>query len=109
MKSNPSKNRIRIKLHEQGPDMVLAAADEECLGKKHAGGGRVLDLVKYASFYGEETVSAGELAPHLSRCTSANLVGEGACAAAIRMGLAQERQVVKIGGVPHLQIYRKPG
>ena len=102
-----TKNRIRFKLHAQGPDRVLAAADEDTLGKKYTGNGRVLDLVKFASFYGEETITAEELQIHLSDCTSANLVGEHAVGTALKMGLAKNSQVVRIGPVPHLQLYRE--
>lgn len=97
---------IRFRLHHQGADLVLAAADEECLGVRYAGGGRVLDLAKFAAFYGEETIDAQGLAAHLSACTSANLVGERSVGAALLLGLAEKGAVVKIGSVPHLQLYR---
>ena len=99
---------IRYRLHRQGADTVLAAADEECLGLRHEGGGRVLDLVKFASFYGEETIDEAGLYPHLQSCSSANLVGERSVGAALRLGLADEKSVMRIGAVPHLQLYRTP-
>jgi hypothetical protein len=98
--------QIRFRLHRQGPELVLAAADEDVLGKKHSGGGRVLDLAKYASFYGEQSIDADGLAEHLQACTSANLVGEKAVGAALSMGLADGGQVIRIGTVPHLQLYK---
>lgn len=97
---------IRFCLHHQGAELVLAAADEEVLGVRHEGGGRVLDLAKFAAFYGEETTGAEGLAAHLSACTSANLVGERSVGAALALGLAEKGAVVKIGSVPHLQLYR---
>ncbi|VVB57691.1 Uncharacterised protein [uncultured archaeon] len=103
---NKSISRIRCRLHQQGPERVLAAADEDALGKKHAGGGRVLDLAKFAAFYGEETVDEEELEARFAECSSANLVGERAVGVALKMGLAAESQVVRIGEVPHLQLYR---
>ncbi len=106
--AKPASNSslIRFRLHKQGDELVLAAADEDALGLRHEGNGRVLDLVKFASFYGEETIEAADLAPHLSACTSANLVGEKAVGAALSMGLAEKGAVVRIGAVPHLQLYR---
>jgi len=86
---------------------VLAAADEEVLGKKHEGEGRVLDLIKFASFYGEETIDAERLEAHLADCTSANLVGENAVGVAIKMKLADKGQVMCIGQISHLQLYRQ--
>ena len=102
-KKSPS---INFRLHKQGSNTVLAAADSSTLGIRHEGNGRVLDLVKYASFYGEETIDAEGLSAHLSGCTSANLVGEQAVGAAIKLGMATGEQVVKIGGIPHVQLYR---
>ncbi len=97
---------INFRLYKQANDTVLAAADSECLGKKYSSNGRVLDLIKYASFYGEETTDADGLSAHLSTCTSANLVGEMAVGVAVRMGMVIGAHVVKIGGVPHVQLYR---
>lgn len=99
--------KIRFKMHAQGSERILAAADESVLGKKHVGNNRVLDLVKFASFYGEETVDAKELETHLADCTSANLVGESAVGAALKMKIAGKEQVVHIGEVPHLQLYKQ--
>ena len=106
-KAKPAKKPvIRFCLHRQGKEVVLAAADEEVLGVRHEGGGRVLDLAKFAAFYGEQTIGAEGLAEHLSACTSANLVGERAVGAALSLGLAEKGAVVRIGSVPHLQLYR---
>ncbi len=117
---------IRYKLHRQGDDVVLAAADQSVLGIKHmdpapagpaAPSGpsqarapprprRVLDLVTFRSFYDGETADETQLAALLSSATSANLVGERTIAVALKAGLAKAQSVVKIGRVPHVQIYR---
>jgi hypothetical protein len=97
---------IRFRLHKKGKIVVLAAADEELIGKKYSGGGRVLDLEKFSSFYGEELIDEKSLESHLATCSSANLVGKRAVGVAIRLGLATKSQAVKIGSVLHLQIYR---
>ncbi len=99
--------KIRFRLHRQGSELVLAAADEDVLGKKHSGGGRVLDLAKYASFYGEQATDAVGLAKHLNACTSANLAGKAAIGAALSLGLAAPSDVVQIGSVSHLQLYKR--
>ncbi|MDE1798605.1 MAG: DUF424 family protein [Candidatus Micrarchaeota archaeon] len=111
---------IRFKVHPQGPDTVLAAADQSALGIKHAdppatpdASGRttprrVLDLALFRAFYDGETADEERLASLLSTCTSANLVGERAVAVALKAGLARAEHVVKIGAVPHLQLYRIP-
>lgn len=107
-KQASASSLIRFRVHRQGAEMVLAAADEDVLGIRHEGGGRVLDLVKFAAFYGEETIDEAGLYPHLQSCSSANLVGEKAVGAALRLGLCDEKSVMRIGAVPHLQLYRQP-
>lgn len=104
---------IRYKLHQQGNDTVLAAADTSALGQKHADAPRndgrprrVLDLLLFRSFYEGETVDEAGLARLLSECTSANLAGEKAVGVALASGLVQMEKVVLIGGVPHVQLYR---
>jgi hypothetical protein len=97
---------IRFKVHQQGPDTILAAADEAVLGLKHKGNGRVLDLQMFRSFYDGESADEARLASLLSSCTSANLVGEQTIAIAVRAGLVQREHVIDIGGVPHVQLYR---
>lgn len=117
---------IRYKIHQQGNDTVLAAADQSCLGIKHADPParaaspsghssapppkprRVLDLITFRSFYDGETADEAQLAALLSSATSANLVGERAIAIALKSGMARPEHVVRIGEVPHLQIYRIP-
>lgn len=115
---------ICCKIHVQGSERILAAADQSALGKMHidapaAGEGRmgaaagrparprrVLDLIRFRSFYEGETTDEAGLARLLAGCSSSNLVGEKAVGVAVRMGLAQPPQIIQIGAVPHLQLYR---
>ncbi len=100
---------IRYKLHRQGGDTVLAAADEEALGVRHEGGGRVLDLVAFRPFYDGERAEVCDLGPLFSKCTSANLVGGRVVDFALREGLVTTASIVSIGGVSHVQFYRIAG
>lgn len=68
-------------------------------------GGRVLDLKKFAGFYGkrgEEKAARAEL----GRASSVNAVGKKSVALVIESGLAKKSDVVLIQGVPHVQVYR---
>ncbi len=104
-KDKLSKGFIRYKLHRQGADTVLAAADEEALGVRHEGAGRVLDLVRFRSFYDGERAEPSCLGALFGQCTSANLVGRRAVDSALDAGVVEAAQVVLIGNTPHVQIY----
>jgi len=103
-KQKPS-GYILYKLHRQGKKIVLAAADADVLGICHESGGRILDLKNFRSFYQGKRATPSELEDIFPACTSANLVGEKAVAFALKRGIIKSSQVIKIGNVPHVQIY----
>lgn len=83
---------------------ILAAADANVIGK-------VLEEGKYCmhvkeSFYKGEKISEKELAVKLNEFESVNLIGEKCVNIALKEGIASEKSIVKISGVPHLQIYK---
>lgn len=100
------ETKIFYKIHRQGPSTVLAAADSEVLGKKYVGEKRVLDLEKCAYFYKGDIAEHTKIKSLLDDCTSANLVGEAATKLAIEHGVAKREDIVEIGGVPHIQIFK---
>jgi uncharacterized protein len=100
------QTKIFYKVHRQGPSIVLAAADSQVLGKKHQGGGRVLDLDKCAYFYKGEIADYPTLKSLFDDCTSANLVGDAIISLAIEHGVVNKEDIVEIGGVSHVQIFK---
>ncbi|MFH1443752.1 MAG: DUF424 family protein [Candidatus Micrarchaeota archaeon] len=85
---------------------VVAICDKELLGKVFEEGELVLDLQKYRSFYEGESVTVAEVGKMVEGAGNINLVGKKAIAAASKNIEIDKRMVRKIGGVPHLQIYR---
>lgn len=100
--------KLVMKLHQIGDETIVAAADFGALGKKYSGNGRHLDLQLFRSFYEGKEASGQELCDALLSCSSANLVGKEAVSAAISNGLAKTKDIVDIGGIMHLQIFRMP-
>ncbi|MFH0927005.1 MAG: DUF424 family protein [Candidatus Micrarchaeota archaeon] len=98
--------RFYFRVHEMGGQAVLAIADEESIGKKYEGGGRVLDLESFASFYKGELAHEEKIKKLLLECESANLAGRGICRLAVEHGFAKESHIVDIGGISHMQLYR---
>ncbi len=91
---------IWIKFHSQGRDRLLAACDEELLGKKLG------DFFVSERFYKGRLTSDKELIELLDDCTIANLIGEKVINTAKKKGLIQENSVILVGDVPHAQFVR---
>jgi len=97
---------MMLRVHKRGREVVVAACDEDLLGKTFKGGGLKLHVSK--TFYGESVCGDGELIAALRRCTSANLVGSAVIEAAIEAGFIQKESIIYIGEVPHAQLYKVP-
>lgn len=58
------------------------------------------------SFYDGFLATEEVLITNLEIATTANLVGERTIRAAMEAGFVNEEGVIRIGGVPHAQMYR---
>ncbi len=83
---------------------MIAACDEECLGKTFREGKLKLSLE--TGFYGDALFALGEALVMLERADIINLVGPNIVDAAIARGLVHPEAVISIGGVPHVQAMR---
>ena len=94
-----------LKVHSTPGGEVVAVCDAVLVGKVLSQGKRKLDLEKYASFYVGERVSPASAIAALRTAPNANIVGKKSLEAAKAAGLDVSGSI-KIGGVPHLQLYR---
>ena len=92
---------IRIKKYRSGREQMVAACDNDVLGRKLSEG--KLRLEVSPAFYDGFEASEDELETHLRNCTIANLVGERVVAMAIKLGFIAQENVIRIEGVPHAQ------
>ena len=103
------KGKIHTKFIQEGgrpaERKVIAVCDGELLGKVYEEGERILDLVKYRSFYDGERVTIEKLGEMLKNATNINLVGENTIVAASKFIKIDKANVRKIKGVPHLLVY----
>lgn len=90
-----------MKMHIGGGQRLLAACDEELLGKTFSGGGARLKVSEI--FYKGETVSEEAFAERMKSATAMNLVGTRAIGIAKREGRVSEGNVMTIGGIEHAQ------
>ena len=96
---------IVMRIHRVRAEVVVAACDEELLGRKLPVGskGRTVEVTPH--FYGERAVSEEELLWALRRSTVANLLGGRVLALARREGIVGEDGEGELGGVPHAEIF----
>ncbi len=95
---------VNYQTYDRGNDILLAACDDHVLGKTLEDGDIQLEVKE--SFYAGKKIGIDGLKKKLKTCTIANLVGQTTVKAAIEMGFGSEDDVMKIDGVPHLQIIR---
>ncbi|HVL49515.1 MAG TPA: DUF424 family protein [Candidatus Thermoplasmatota archaeon] len=94
--------RFRMKVHRTGREVLVAASDEELVGREFREGD--LKLHVHESFYGSEGTDEGTLVNHLRACTIANLVGVNVITVAVRHGFIDPDHIIEIGGIPHAQL-----
>ncbi|MCS7126745.1 MAG: DUF424 family protein [Aigarchaeota archaeon] len=97
--------RFWVKVHHSKTgEVVVAICDEELLGKRISiVEGFSVEVSK--SFYGDVLVKEEDLPNYFKQGTIINLLGEFIVNYALHHGIIVERAVMKIGGVPHIQIY----
>lgn len=93
---------FRFRLYRFENDLLLAASDEDLIGRSVTRGEVVVHISE--QFYGTEQADQGELRSLLTRCTVANLMGERCVRLAETLGLVSEENIVRLEGVPHAQL-----
>jgi len=91
---------IRMKVYHRGRETLVAAADEDLLGKTFRERGLKIEV---SGFYAGDPVTEDQLLAHLRLATIGNFVGKETIEAATRGGFVSEDGVLWIDGVPHAQ------
>ncbi len=91
---------IRMKVYRQGTEVLVAAADEDLIGKTFREGRFKIEV---GAFYEGERVSEEEFRAHLGSATIGNFVGRETVEAAKKGGYATDEGILWIDGVPHAQ------
>ncbi|VVB74573.1 Uncharacterised protein [Candidatus Tiddalikarchaeum anstoanum] len=96
---------IVAKLHKRGNDLLLAACDEELLGKtlNHSNGA---EIFINPSFYKGDKMDKEEFIKNLKDATIINLFGKETVKIAVDANELSEDGAIIIAGVPHAQIVR---
>ncbi|MHA1583556.1 MAG: DUF424 domain-containing protein [Candidatus Baldrarchaeia archaeon] len=96
--------RVYLKVRRVQKEVVVAVCDENLLGKKFKEGRLRLHVKE--DFYGGQLVSIKEGVDAIKEATIANIVGENIIRKLIEEGLIIEEAVIKIAGIPHVQIIK---
>ncbi|AHF79469.1 DUF424 domain-containing protein [Thermococcus paralvinellae] len=94
--------KIYVKVYRVQGEILLAACDEELIGRTFREGGLKLEVKE--RFYKGELRDVEELEHLLKEATIANLVGERCVGKAIELGYVDKERVLYIQGVPHAQM-----
>lgn len=95
---------IYVKVYRVQGEVLVAACDEELLGKTFREGELKLEVKE--RFYKGELVEEDALAPLLREATIANLTGKRCVKKAVELGYIDSERVLRIDGVPHAQLVR---
>ncbi len=82
--------------------IIIAICDDDLLGKKFEKGKLQLDLT--SSFYNGEKTTEAELEEIIKNANALNVVGKESVAFCEKRGLVDKDRVIKIAGIPHIQI-----
>jgi hypothetical protein len=91
-----------VKIHRGENDVLLAACDEDLVGRTFREGPAKLDVSEL--FYKGEAVERAVLVERMKSASIMNLVGTEVVAIAIDEGYASEEDVIVIDGVKHVQV-----
>src|SRR5512136_3497290 len=91
---------IRMKVYTQGKETLVAAADEDLLGKTFREGKFKIEV---GTFYEGDRVTEESLLDHLRLATIGNFVGRETIEAVKKGGYVSDEAILWIGGVPHAQ------
>jgi len=94
--------KIYVKVYRVQGEVLVAACDEELLGKTFREGELKLEVKE--RFYKGELREVEDLKSLLEEATIANLTGERCVSKAIELGYVDPERVLKIQGVPHAQM-----
>ncbi|MEE8401711.1 MAG: DUF424 family protein [Candidatus Hydrothermarchaeaceae archaeon] len=96
--------KFYAKVYREGNEILVACCDDDLRGKTFEEGELVLDVKK--SFYCGEVVEGSYLCSLLDKATVANMVGTRVIKLAVDAGLIDEKNILKVDGVPHAQMVK---
>ena len=97
-------SKVSLRIFKDAKYTLVAVCDSELLGATFREG--KLKLEVKVDFYKGVSTSIPEALQAIDGADIANLVGEGIVEAAVQGGFVDPSAIVRIGGVPHVQMIR---
>ncbi|WP_455367560.1 DUF424 domain-containing protein [[Eubacterium] cellulosolvens] len=97
-------NFVYLKTFKSSYKTLVAACDKDILGRTFKSGRFKLEVKE--SFYKGTLTSISDALQILNAADIANLTGKNIVQAAVHNGCADSRAIIRIGGIPHLQIMK---
>jgi len=98
------KESMCLKTYRVGKEVLVAACDQDLMGRKFAEGN--LQLEVDSSFFGDQTACPSDLEAALREATMANFVGERTVKCAISLNYVDKENILLIEGIPCAQMVR---
>ncbi len=93
---------FRLKIYRVRGEILVAVCDSELVGKTFKEGDLKIEVKE--SFYGDKDVGEEEVKRALRMATIANITGKRAVELAIKLGIIDKENVLKIGDCWHAQM-----
>jgi hypothetical protein len=97
-------SEVFIKVFKDANHTLVAACDSELIGQTFKEG--KLKLEVKADFYRGDAVTISEALHAVDKADIANLVGKQIVQAAVTEGYVDPSAIIRIAGIPHVQILR---
>lgn len=99
---------VVMRVHRVRAEFVVAACDEELVGRDLPIGSSGRTVKISSQFYGERAVTREEIVWALKRATVVNLLGPRAVAIGVDEGFVGPDGTGTLGGVPHAEVFTIP-
>lgn len=90
---------IYLKIHRSGESTIIALCDKELVGKKFED--KKLQLNITERFYKGEALPEDQIIEILREAANINIVGKKSIEAALKAGVIEKENIIKIKGIPH--------
>lgn len=90
-----------LKFHHSGESVVVALCDKDLVGKKFEDKKLQLDITE--RFYKGEEKPEQEIIEILKEAANINIVGKKSIKLALKAGVIEKENIIKIKGIPHAQ------
>nr|MBA4405495.1 DUF424 domain-containing protein [Nanoarchaeum sp.] len=92
-----------VKIHVSKDRNIVAICDEDLMGKKFSEKNLELDISE--RFYKGEVLNNEETSKIMMESKNINITGKKSIALAIKCGIIDKKNIIKIQNVPHAQVY----